>query len=63
MQAQMLHSYRINVIAAYAACTAGNRDASLAYLTEAMRLANKSKDARYRRAVFRALSFTRRIPV
>jgi hypothetical protein len=36
--------------------------AALHSLKQAMQAANKSKDARYRRAVFRAMSFTRRVP-
>lgn len=47
---------------AMTAVTNHNRDGAMAELAKAMQCANRSKDARYRRAVFRAMSFTRRIP-
>jgi hypothetical protein len=41
---------------------AGDRIAAMFCLTQAMRAANTAHDARYRRAVFRAMSFARRLP-
>lgn len=39
-----------------------DHDTAMEALKVAMRAANMSRDARYRRAVFRALSFTRNLP-
>jgi hypothetical protein len=39
-----------------------DQDNAMEALRVAMRCANQSKDARYRRAVFRAMSFARRLP-
>jgi hypothetical protein len=62
MSADLLMAYRVSLSCADAAVRRGDRDGALHSLKQALQAANKSKDARYRRAAFRALSFTRRIP-
>lgn len=47
---------------AASAIRAGDKQAAMFCLSHAMKAANTAPDARYRRAVFRALSFARRLP-
>lgn len=55
-------AYRLSLTLASEFVSLGMKDQAMGALKNAMRAANKSRDARYRRAAFRALSFTRRIP-
>jgi hypothetical protein len=41
---------------------AGDKLAAMFCLQQALRAANSAHDSRYRRAVFRAMSFARRLP-
>lgn len=62
MSADLRNTYTEWLMSAAGAVERGDRQAAMFCLGNAMRCANKVNDARYRKAVLRAMSFTRRIP-
>lgn len=62
MSADLRTLYTEWLMSAQGAVERGDKHAAMFCLSHAMRCANKVHDARYRKAVFRALSFTRRLP-
>ena len=61
MSADLRTIYNEWLMSAQGAVERGDKQAAMFCLGQAMRCANKVRDGRYRAAVFRAMSFTRRI--